>query len=548
MKHAHDPQRVLVPALKLSPLVAVLLALLAPFLGSASAAETSPPAAASWNSNRYDLIIRGHDGLIYHKYWNGSAWIGWGSIGAPPVGAASAPTVAAPEANVLQVFVRGGDNRLWNNHYTHGTGSAPGGWSGWGAVPNTGNITYAPATTFGKDNQPDVFYRGTDGSLYYTRYDPVAGWIAPVSLGGVLVGSPSATTTVGGRMQVVVRGTDNRMYLKFADSPNGWTGWGALPNAYTNESPVVTTADEGQANIFFKGTGETLYHQYWNPNVGWIGPGHIPGNLLTTGPTAARLHVYYRNASGNVMDTWYHPIQNWTPPASLGQPNSDGTIKREQNNPAVYYMADGVRYWITSPEVAAAAGLNPAWAEILPPGSFNSIPRGVDMTMSDFTAGWNEPDPGTATAASGWSSAWGDTDDDFDFMAGDGRAKATGTVRWYYGSVKPWLHRGDFTSGSYVTPHGHVPCIWAQVRWAFPKGSVSYPPSGSISGAEERSNMFVKCRSGGYMAPDALPLRGLGHAAGGLGASTLTICTSNSKAEGPRYCSNHQMEYPPFSP
>ena len=520
------------------------------FIAPASAAELSAAAAASWNSNRYDLMVRGDDGLIYHKYWNGSAWSNWGSIGAPPVGAASSPAVTAPAANNLQVFVRGGDNRIWINYWLNGTGSAPGGWSGWGAIPNTGNATWAPAATYGADGQVDVFYTGTDKATYYTRHIAGVGWTYPVSLGGESLGSPGATTTAGGRMQIIVRGSDSGIYLKYADNPLAWTGWGMVPGAATSMSPALTTGDEGQVNMFFRHLSNgTMFHEYFSPSAGWIGPGAIPNVGLLSSPAAARLHVYYRDGAGNVLGTYYDPVAGWVYPSSKGQPVTNKKLVREQNSLAVFYVVDGARFWITSPEVANAMSLNLNTVEVLPDGSLGAMPRGPDITMASLEEGGEIPDPNSAsTAGTGWKSAWGDTDDNFDFKSGDGRVRAIGTLQWFYGWPKVQLHKGLFSSSSWVHPYGAVPCIWASVRWGYPLGSVSFPPSGTISGAEERSDMFVKCRANGAGAPDAIPLYGLGFAKGQLAWGTLTICSSNSRDEGPRFCSNHKMSYPALSP
>lgn len=388
---------------------------------TAVAAELSAPAATSWSSTRFDLIVRGADGLIYHKYWNNGTgpvggWTDWGSIGAPPVGAASSPTVTTPGPDVLQVFVRGGDNRIWNDQWTHGQGSAPGGWSGWGPIPNTGNATWAPTATDGADTQPDVFYTGTDGAVYYTRYDSQLGWVTPVSLGGVVQGSPAATTTTGGRLQLAVRGSDSQVYLKFADTPASWTNWGIVANASTSMSPAMTTGDDGQANLFFRGlNNSTMYHEYYNASLGWVGPGAIPNTTLVSSPGAARLNVFLRSSSGDVMQHYYEPSLGWHGPGSLGQPNSDGKMFRESSDPAVYYFNGGIRYWVTSPAVASAFGLDLASVQVLPDGSLSSIPRGMDITLDNSpgsvstTVGPEEsatssdlaanPDGGDATAA-----------------------------------------------------------------------------------------------------------------------------------------------------
>jgi hypothetical protein len=509
----------------------------------AMATELSAPGAASWSSSRYDLVVRGEDGLIYHKYWdNGSGpengWSTWGSLGAPSVGAASSPTVTTPGSNILQVFVRGGDNRIWNDNWNNGQGSAPGGWSGWKAIPNTDNATWAPAATDGADTQPDVFYTGTDNAIYYTRYDSQLGWISPVSLGGVVQGSPAASTTAGGRMQLAVRGgaPENRIYNKWADSPSAWTAWGQIPNAFTSMSPTASTGDDGQLQTFFRGASSaSMYHEYWNPSSGWVGPGAIPGVSLVSSPAAARLHLYYRDSFGNVIGTHYDPTLGWISPSSKGQPSSDELLFREQNSTAVFWMNEGQRYWITSPEVAAAAGLDLTSVIVLPDGSLASIPRATDITMSTVAEGWPEPDPTTAEASGSWKHV---SDDTLEGFSQDNRAKISGTIKWYRGkSLKAYLRRGNFAAGSFVSAYGSVPCIWARVDWSYPSGSVSFPPlGGSISGVSVVGNRYVSCRKEGWSAPDAIPLYGLGYAKAFLHSETIEVCTSNSKAEGPKNC------------
>ncbi len=44
---------------------------------------SSAPTAASWGSSRLDVVVRGTDGNYYHKFWDGSSWSGFTSIGAP---------------------------------------------------------------------------------------------------------------------------------------------------------------------------------------------------------------------------------------------------------------------------------------------------------------------------------------------------------------------------------------------------------------------------------------------------------------------------------
>jgi hypothetical protein len=61
---------------------------------------------------------------------------------------------------------------------------------------------------------------------------------------------------------------------------------------------------------------------------------------------------------------------------------ADLKLYREGNDPAVFYLYGGVRYWITSPAVAAAFALDLSTVVSVPPGFFRWVPRGQDVGMS----------------------------------------------------------------------------------------------------------------------------------------------------------------------
>jgi hypothetical protein len=41
----------------------------------------SVPCPVSWAANRLDVFCKGQDNALYHKWWDGSAWGGWESLG-----------------------------------------------------------------------------------------------------------------------------------------------------------------------------------------------------------------------------------------------------------------------------------------------------------------------------------------------------------------------------------------------------------------------------------------------------------------------------------
>jgi hypothetical protein len=144
-------------------------------------------------------------------------------------------------------------------------------------------------------------------------------------------------------------------------------------------------------------------------------------------------------------------------------------------------------------------------------------------------------------AGSGWVYAGAE---DFNLLSADGKAQATGTMKWYQGkSPSGYLRRGEYSNYPVVAATRSVGCIWAQVTWGYPLGSLSFPPGASIQGAEKVNGFFVNCRTNGSPYPAVLSLGGLAYAKALLNSSTLTICTSATKREGPRYCGAKKMYY-----
>ena len=71
----------------------------------------SPPKAVSWSVNRLDIFAVGTDSALWHRWWDGSSWGGWESLGGI---LESPPDAAAWAANRLDIFVVGTDSALWH--------------------------------------------------------------------------------------------------------------------------------------------------------------------------------------------------------------------------------------------------------------------------------------------------------------------------------------------------------------------------------------------------------------------------------------------------
>jgi hypothetical protein len=234
--------------------------------------------------------------------------------------------------------------------------------------------------------------------------------------------------------------------------------------------------------------------------------------------------------------------------ASVPTMPADGTLVRERSDLAVYVFAEGIRYWITSPEVLSALGYSFSDVHVVANGALSGIQRGDDITSEDLTGDASSIDTTNtlkSAHASSADSGWKLKDaDDFTLLSADHGARAIGSVRWYYGQFPfGYRHRGEYSDSPIVLAEKPVGCIWAQIKWGYLAGSVSFPPGASVQGAEKVDGFFVNCRTRGSQYPAIMSLAGLAYAKALLNSSTLTICTSMTKHDGPRYCGTKKMYY-----
>ena len=72
---------------------------------------TSAPDAVSWDEGRLDIFGVGTDSAMWHRWWDGSAWGGWESLGGV---LESPPDATAWAANRLDIFAMSTDSALWH--------------------------------------------------------------------------------------------------------------------------------------------------------------------------------------------------------------------------------------------------------------------------------------------------------------------------------------------------------------------------------------------------------------------------------------------------
>jgi peroxiredoxin len=246
---------------------------------SLSGSLTSSPAATSPGSGLIDVFARGTDGALWSRTTtnNGATWNAWNPLGGQiPVG--TGPAACSWGPGRLDVFVQGTDGALWHKWYT-GTS-----WSGWESLG--GSLTSSPAATSPGSGLIDVFARGTDNGLWYKDWNGAA-WSSWHSLGGQLPAGtgPAACSWGSGRLDVFTQGTDGALWHKWWNGVK-WSGWESLGGSLTS-SPAATSPGSGLIDVFARGTDGALWYKDWN-SAAWSSWNPLGGQLPAgTGPAAS---------------------------------------------------------------------------------------------------------------------------------------------------------------------------------------------------------------------------------------------------------------------
>ena len=127
---------------------------------------------ASWSPNRLDIFGLGTDHAMYHKAWNGSAWLpsptGWEGLGGIfAYGYENPPAVVAWSANRLDIFGLGTDYQMYHKYWDGSKwGPSATGWEPLGGV-----FSSPPAVAAWSANRLDIFGLGTDRQMYHKYWD-----------------------------------------------------------------------------------------------------------------------------------------------------------------------------------------------------------------------------------------------------------------------------------------------------------------------------------------------------------------------------------------
>ena len=225
--------------------------------------------AASWGPSRLDYFTVGDDFNVYHKFWDGGAWLPEGkleSLGNGDVSGAVAAASWGPGRLDLVASTLFGAylHKAWT-----GDGWFPDGgeWEDFG-----GEFASDPTVVSWGPERLDIF--GIDhksGSIKHKfwyggdNWAPVEGW--EDLGGGPFIGTPLATSWGPDRLDIWAVGKDGQLNHKFWDGGR-YSEWEKLGGNFTT-APAVTHWDVGRIDIVGKSTDGHYRSKVWD-GFGWL--------------------------------------------------------------------------------------------------------------------------------------------------------------------------------------------------------------------------------------------------------------------------------------
>lgn len=241
-------------------------------LGAPSEGIKGNPAIVSWAPGRLDIFVRGGNDKLYQKLSEngGQSWSDWILLFDGDGTLRASPEVASRGPNRLNLFVVNVDGDVYERFYDGPDVGWSGGWvyhgrpeGGIASLGDGGERADPGTVAWGSSERWDLFVRGADNRLHQRVWDGTvtSGWTKPVGDAGTLASEPEAASWEPGNLLIFARFTDNRAYaLPFGTG--GWGEWVALVRS-TDEwvsGPGATSRGLNRFDLFMRGTDDLTYH------------------------------------------------------------------------------------------------------------------------------------------------------------------------------------------------------------------------------------------------------------------------------------------------
>jgi hypothetical protein len=261
----------------------------------------SEPAAGSLGGNQEYVVARGTDGQVWWKSWwrpgsdgtpaDAGGWTSWASLASPPGGFKGAPSVVSrdtrmwadddwdklgggsPRSSVINVYVRGGDDALWQRPFFDFI------WHPWERLG--GVLTSDPAAGSMHANHEHVFVRGRHGDIWQKWWTPPVmgggtGWSDWVSLstppGVDIEGRPATVSRNLGVCNIYVRDSQNWLWQR-AWFDGQWHPWQQHLDGRVLTEPACSSMGWAHEQLFVRGAAApssyrgAIHQKWWTGTV-----------------------------------------------------------------------------------------------------------------------------------------------------------------------------------------------------------------------------------------------------------------------------------------
>ena len=228
----------------------------------------SKPAAVGQANGQIDVFWRGSsDNHLWHaEFRRGKGWSKPQNLGGR---LSSAPAPAVSGSGTLTVAWKGRDGHLWEIRRSGRS---------WGKAVDRGmgKLGSAPAVTGLPSGLVDVFWAaGSHRGVWHITYTPGSGWSKATELSGGLSAGPVAVSAPGKGADVFWKGTDGKLWWS-ASLGGGWQKAAPLGMGALGSAPFAAGQPSGVIDVFWKGAGHHLWHARYSSGI-WAGPASLGG-------------------------------------------------------------------------------------------------------------------------------------------------------------------------------------------------------------------------------------------------------------------------------
>ncbi|MEO6286568.1 MAG: hypothetical protein ABIN80_04705 [Dyadobacter sp.] len=181
-------------------------------------------------------------------------WHPWENIGGKIKGNVGA--VAIPNTNIVDLYVRGTDDTLWQKAWDNGK------WIDWTQVDSGFKIFSSPKAVSSGPMHRSIYAVGADGGVYHKYWD--GQWHNWENLGGKIKGNVGAVGVPGTNVtDLYTRGMDDTLWQQYWS--NGWSGWFQVDSGFKMTcTPTVLSANQSHRAIYATGQDGNLYLKNWD--------------------------------------------------------------------------------------------------------------------------------------------------------------------------------------------------------------------------------------------------------------------------------------------